>query len=114
MKTSLPGYLGPWHPEDLLISLANYPFGCHQTIHDSTGDTTHLEDPDDMFSDPRLEACAGAAIFLNNKFEISRLSFTRLFQDDMKTVSEIIKESVFRTRAEFIAHHGTRFGVTNS
>ena len=111
LKTSPAGYLGPWHPEDLLAVLANYPFACHQTIHNSDDDPPILEDPQDEFSDPRLEACAGAAIFLNNKLEISRHRFTASYQRQMKQVSENVLCTVFRTRAEFIEHHGPRFST---
>ena len=111
LKTSPAGYLGPWHPEDLLVSLANYPFACHQTIHNSTDDPPILEDPEDQLSDPRLEACAGAAIFLNNKLEISRNLFTSAFQDQMETIPQVVQDSVFRTRAEFIKHHAPRFST---
>lgn len=111
LKTSIAGYLGPWHPQDILLSLANYPFPCHQTITKIHEDVRPLEDPDDPFSDPRLEACAGAMIFLNNKIEISRNSFNSEFQHTLKNHPATIASTVFGTRAEFMEHHGPRFDL---
>lgn len=102
-RESAPGWLGPWRADDLLKSLAIEPFPCHQTIPE--GYMANVPPGTDPFDDDRLQGCAGAAIFLNNKFERSRCGVTSQHQDMVKSISERIKESVFSRAEEFIAHH---------
>lgn len=93
-RTAPAGWLGPWNVEDLLRSLATTPFPCHRTIHGQ----------EDM-SDNTLQGCAGAAIFLNNKLEMSRHPLTYKHQQLCKGVPQEIKDSVFQWPNEFRQHH---------
>ena len=76
------------------ISMSGIPFTCHRTIPD---------DPDADIAD--MQMCAGAAIFLNNKFEIYRSRDGAAYQSEMKDIPEEIRKSVFDNRGEFVTHH---------
>ena len=86
------GELGPWEPRDLLGSLAYQPFPCHLTI-------PQVWQPNDMLYD-ELQTCAGAAIYLNNKSEMSRCPETKAHQDLLGA-----SPAVFACADEFLAHH---------
>lgn len=90
------GWLGPWEPEELLISISMsaVPFTCHRTIPDEFDDDTS-----------ELQMCAGAAIFLNNKLELYRGEDGREYQRVMEEAPDEVKASVFDGRAEFLTHH---------
>lgn len=95
-RESLPGWLGPWTPLDLLRSLSVEPFPCHQTIPQGyQGD----------YNDDRLKGCAGAAIFLNNTLEMSRCRVTSEHQRQVRDVDDSVTLSVFASKQEFIDHH---------
>lgn len=93
LRTSVRGWLGPWKPMELILSLSISSFPCHLTITDPP-----TED---------LRSCAGAAIFLNNKFEISRNPFNREAQLALKTIDQETKDSVFKRTDEFVNYHGS-------
>ncbi|MBS4016807.1 MAG: hypothetical protein KGZ68_01100 [Dechloromonas sp.] len=93
-RNSMPGWLGPWEPTDLLAAIKVAPFPCHRTIK-----------ADISFDDPRtakMELCAGAALFLNNKMEKSRCPETAAYQRGLAT-----DDTVFATDAELLEHHGS-------
>jgi hypothetical protein len=94
LKTSIPGWLGPWTAQELVTSLAYEPFPCHQTIPESA--------PTDFVG---YKACAGMAVFLNNKFECSRDAGNRMAQNAMKNCDKEVKNSVFKNTKEFIDYH---------
>ena len=100
-RGSLRGWLGPWKVDSLLWALGREPFPCHKTI---TSDGETLESP-------TLVACAGAAIFLNNKFEISRNPMTAEYQNMLRSVSPEVKATVFTRADEFREHHDIFQGV---
>lgn len=95
-RRSLPGWLGPWEPRELLlsISMSAIPFTCHQTIP---------EDPEADIDE--MQMCAGAAIFLTNKLEVYRGADGARYQEEMKSVPDEVKRSVFDSSAEFVDHH---------
>lgn len=95
LKTSAPGRLGPWKPFDLLFSIGNNSFPCHKTI---------IENGQSL-DDPTLKSCAGMAIFMNNKCELSRDPNNAYAQKGLKTVSDEVKETVFKNSFEFMSHH---------
>lgn len=96
-RKSAPGWLGPWKPNELLLLLGRGVFACHMTIPRNEkveGD------------DPRLQACAGAVIFLNNKIERARNPEIAAHQDAMKaSASPELCASVFQWAHEFLEHH---------
>jgi len=96
-RTSARGWLGPWSPTDLLLSLKSTPFPCHLTI----------KEDNQSVDDPSLQGCAGAAIFLNQKIERSRCQETAQHQDLCKDdpVSKEAAPGVFNWSQEFIDHH---------
>lgn len=100
-KCSAPGWLGPWSPTELLLSLAVTPFPCHETISG---------EGDQLITDDALQGCAGAAIFLNRKCELSRAPETaehqRLCKDD--PISKAAEDTVFNWSQEFLDHHALR------
>ena len=87
-KASAPGWLGPWEPSKLLASLPYEIFPCHRTIGDNTDS---------------LRGCAGAAIYLNNRLEISRCHETAEHQQVLKDSDDA--DSVFSGAGEFLDHH---------
>lgn len=97
-KNSLAGWLGPWSAPELLFSLGRTPFPCHKTISG---------EGDQLITDDSLQGCAGAAIFLNRKCELSRAPETaehqRLCKDD--PVSKEAAANVFNWSQEFLDHH---------
>jgi len=95
LRTSTRGWLGPWTVEDLLFSLGRERFPCHMTI---TG-------RQQRWDDPKLKGCAGAAIFLNNKSELSRHPDTREHQNNVRHVPDEVKQKVFANGNEFREHH---------
>ena len=86
------GWLGPWEPRGLLARLAYEPFPCHRSI-------PRGQESDGAPYD-ELQTCAGAALYLNNKFEISRCADTQAHQ---KLLGR--SEAVFGRAEEFLAHH---------
>ena len=96
---SMPGWLGPWHPKELLASLAMEPFACHPTISEDGQDPV----------DDTLQACAGAVLHLNRKCERSRNPWVEEYQDALDNAPPSVIERVFKWSHEFIAHH-TQFG----
>ena len=103
-RSSAPGWLGPWEPQELLQVISHDPFACHQTIRDDYDSWEPQPEDDD------IQMCAGSAIYLNNKFERSRIGFIAEYQNDMKSVSDEIKQSVFNRPNEFVEHHNVPFG----
>lgn len=97
-RKSLRGWLGPWQPAELIFVLGREPFPCHLTI----------EEDDQDVNDDTLHACAGAAIFLNNKLERSRHPLTFEHQEKCRGVSADVSASVFQWAQEFIDHHQTK------
>ena len=101
-----PGWLGPWEVEDLLQQLSLGTFPCHQTIRMEEDVDEELIDVGAAgWNDDVLQGCAGAAILLNNKLEISRHPETRALQDLLENVPDDVKASVFQNSSEFRAHH---------
>ncbi|WP_187967900.1 hypothetical protein [Aquibium microcysteis] len=96
-RNSMPGWLGPWEPTDLLAAIKVAPFPCHRTIK-----------ADMSFDDPgaaKLELCAGAALFLNYKMEVSRCKVTADHQFTLAT-SLTKDERVFADDTSLLDHHG--------
>lgn len=90
----MPGWLGPWEPEDLSRSLTYAPFPCHRTIK---GDDVE-----------EMQACAGAAIHLNNRVEQSKCPANAVMQGVMREVcaeTPGLADTVFKWQQDFIAHH---------
>jgi hypothetical protein len=96
-RVSARGWLGPWEPGELLFHLGRGEFACHRTIP---------RNEEIEADDPRLQACAGAAIFLNNKCEESRHPSVAAHQAKMRgIVSPELASTVFQWSHEFLAHH---------
>ena len=95
-KTSAPSWLGPWRTKDLLASLSVQRFPCHQTIAQGYAAT----DPE---QEALLKGCAGAAIYLNNRLELSRCPETAKHQKLLK--SSPYATQVFNGAEDFIAYH---------
>lgn len=97
-RNSVAGWLGPWSPTELLLSLANTPFPCHKTISG---------DGDQLITDDDLQGCAGAAIFLNRKCELSRAPETQAHQGLCRgdPISEAAAPNIFNWSQEFLDHH---------
>lgn len=99
-KVSLPSWLGPWTPWDLLMSIdADTPFPCHKTIaedHEERGQP--LE---------KMQSCAGAALFLANKCKLSRDPATARHQNLLRQQENYttLKDGVFKTNVEFNDWH---------
>ena len=104
-KAHPPGWLGPWEPEPLLRSIANVPFPCHKSISKATQDPKYDMSTEEGYEDQRLQGCAGAAIFLNNKLEISRCKVTAQHQNLIDDIPQYVKDSVFDNRQQFVNHH---------
>lgn len=94
-RKSLPGWLGPWSVEEVLGHIAYGPFPCHKTI----------SGPNMENDDPKLRQCAGAAIFMNNKLQMSRDPSLSATQKALKGCTADLKASVFSTADEFAGHH---------
>ena len=92
-RNSAPGWLGPWSVEDLLMQIAYGPFPCHKTISGSEMDAS------------KLPQCAGAAIFLNNKMQLSRDPALSAAQKALRGCTSELRATVFSTPVEFEAHH---------
>lgn len=92
-RKSAPGWLGPWRPEEIIFALGREVFPCHKTI--PHGEEIVLPEDD------RLQGCAGAAIFLNNKCERSRHPQNAEHQAKVG----MDKAKVFSNSSEFINHH---------
>lgn len=93
-RKSAPGWLGPWTPRELLVYLNSNAFPCHKTIVS--------ERPNDV---DRQSACAGAAMFLNNKLAISRNRDMQRSQLMVKRFAKQLHSTVFSTDDEFLKHH---------
>lgn len=92
-RKSMPGWLGPWEPSEMLKAIRVAPFPCHRTIKEEMS-----------FDDPRtksMELCAGAALFLNNKPEKSRCVETAEYQAMLGK-----SDAVFASDSELVSHHG--------
>lgn len=96
-RASVPGWLGPWGSEQLLHALGREPFPCHCTVP---------LDRKTTYDDPALQACAGAAIFLNNKREKSRDPVTLRYQNKLRSMTLAVRALVFGSAKEFRSHHG--------
>ena len=94
-RNSPPGWLGPWNARDLLFNLSYHPFPCHATI----------ESEGQSLEENSLQGCAGAAIYLNNKYELSRDVLTAGHQKKLKNLSPEEKGKVFRFPSEFLDYH---------
>ena len=94
-RVSAAGWLGPWDADVLLTSLGHVVFPCHRTIPVG-GEAAKVGD---------LESCAGAAIHLNHRLEMSRVRVTLAHQDLLRTAPAEIADGVFASRKEFLAHH---------
>ena len=94
-RESCPGWLGPWDARELLFVIGHYPFPCHQTMGEDD-ETKELD---------RMENCAGAALFLNRKAELSRVPDMHEHQKRLKDAPPRVKLRVFETAREFVTHH---------
>ncbi len=99
-KKSLPGWLGPWQPWDLLRSVdADVPFPCHQTIaedHEERGQSLD-----------QMQSCAGAALFLANRYKLSRDPSTARHQALLRQQDDYVEQKarVMSTENEFMLWH---------
>ena len=97
--TSPSGWLGPWSPEELVIAVRNIPFPCHKTI--GQGDDVQM-----AHEKERLEACAGAALFLNNSCTLSRDIGMAGYQRGLRNEAPPPNDEVFASTDAFLEHHG--------
>ena len=97
-QDSLPGWLGPWNPEQILNVIEHEQFPCHLTIPEE------LPDPLD-YNIEGLEGCAGAAIFLNHCVTLSRAKETAEHQALIKANRADVNANTFQTREAFFEHH---------
>lgn len=93
-RKAFPGWLGPWQADEIPVHLSfGGVFPCHRTI---PGDGLGYDSPD-----AKMEHCAGASIFLNNKLETHRnpdvIEHQKLVGTDHK--------NVFSWSHEFLTHH---------
>lgn len=96
-RDSAKGYLGPLTIEDIQLHISYLPFACHKTIkEDLSWDDPQVEN---------LQMCAGAAIHLNNQAKLSRSFEVTQYQRDLRSVSDVVKEGVFKWPSEFHSHH---------
>lgn len=95
-RASLPGWLGPWTSDQLLFALGREPFPCHMTIPQNFDPVKHFN---------KMKACAGMAIFLNNKMEKSRHPQNAHAQECVNNAPREITQTVFSNAAEFSTHH---------
>lgn len=93
-RDSAQGWLGPWEPQELMHSLHGTPFPCHKTIKASVA----FDHP----STDKMELCAGATLFLNNKIQTSRDPETMMHQ---KLLDGVDGSEVFQWEHEFMEHH---------
>ncbi len=93
-RNTAPGWLGPWDADELLKAIPYVSFPCHETI--KSGDS---ED------EPHHRTCAGAAIFLNKKIQLSRSPIMVEAQRALNTAANDIKAVVFNSPTEFLAFH---------
>ena len=107
-RESPRGWLGPWNPGALLASIAFEPFPCHLTIKTKEIDGIQ-RDPNVYNLAPSLQGCAGVAMYLNNKLELSRVPVTLEHQRKLRKIGAD-GSTVFQFPHEFLAHH-TRMGV---
>lgn len=101
-RNSASGWLGPWTPENLINEVEHGEFVCHKSIN-------YLREKND---EDKLEYCAGAGIYLNNHFKLSRDKKYSKYQIELKSIQEEIKKSVFSRKEEFLEHHN-KLGITS-
>lgn len=92
-KASVPGWLGPWEPDELMSNIPYVEFPCHKTIK-----------PSDKGVAPHHQVCAGAAMFLNNKVQRSRAPIMDAHQSYLRDQA-VDHSGVFSNAQEFMAHH---------
>ena len=92
-RRDVPPGLGAWNPQDLLHAITVEPVLCFRTVrHEGQS-----------LDDPALQACAGAALFLNATRERSEDPVTARYQDRLERSQA--QEEVFRSNQAFIDHH---------
>lgn len=97
-KKAIKGWLGPYNsPGELRYVIENAPFACHKTIKED------LDYEDERTQE--LQMCAGAAIHLNNQFARSKNKEMAEYQDELKSVEQETKDSVFKWPHEFEEYH---------
>lgn len=102
-KNAKAGWLADYNPYDLrTIVESGLPFPCHETIDADVDDVS--------FDDPRLEdmqACAGAALYLNNRLCLSRDRSMAALQQKLKAEHNApnLHANVFPTAEAFEAYH---------
>jgi hypothetical protein len=92
-KRSPPGWLGPWEAEELLMVAGRHDLACHMTVHRG-------EDHTPM---PHHQACAGAALHMNNKLQVAFHPSLVELQDKLKDSPEA--KNVFKDTTEYLMHH---------
>jgi len=93
-RKSIPGWLGADNAAGFMATtMADHPMPCHSTVDYERADWN-----DDLFSaETEARYCAGALIFFANIGKLSRDRNRPRLPADPK--------NVFKTPAEFIAHH---------
>ncbi len=100
-RSSAPGWLGPWTSENLIEEVETGTFVCHRSINDLL-----------KYDESKLEYCAGAGIYLNNHFKLSRNNEYSEYQKALKNISVEIQRSVFSRKDEFTEHHN-KLGIVS-
>lgn len=98
-RQAMPGWLGPWEPNELTRAVKVEPFPCHLTIKKRV--------PFDHPDAANMQSCAGAAIFLRNQCAIPHVEDIRAHMDRLVTLPHYATTSttVFQWPHEFIRHH---------
>ena len=93
-RRSIPGWLGPWTPEEVIAQVRHTTFPCHKTIRE--GD-----------NEDQLESCAGAALWLNNTISLSRNRDVATHQKKLKEEGGVeLAQRVFANAKGFCTYHG--------
>ena len=92
-KGSLPGWLGPWEPDELVdyVFRSDQAFACHKTLGDE--EDTPVENH---------VICKGSVLFLEKNMVIPRTNL--VLRTLLKSVKEEELEDIM-TKQEFLNHH---------
>lgn len=92
-KKHLPGWLGPWEANDLILHVhRDGAFPCHRTIKKDIPES-------------EMQSCAGATIHMNRSIKRSKNADHAAHQAILKDAPPEIVESVFEWQKDFIKHH---------
>lgn len=100
-RASAPGWLGSYTPDGVIAAIqCDQPFPCHPTVN--------YDDPDwerkVMAPDSKAQHCAGFFILMRHMRKLPRDPEQYAQSKRLDMTAE-----VFRTPAEFLAHHSTNW-----